>query len=80
MKLLVLAEETDNNYYPSYCTVKGQVSSIELKEILSNMAKGADYNGNVTERKSMPDIDGSAPTEDLKRSCRLLAVKRLVGS
>ena len=30
------------------------------------MAKGADYNGNVTERKSMPDIDGSAPTEDLK--------------
>ena len=33
------------------------------KEILSNMAKGADYNGNVTER-----------------SCRLLAVKRLVGS
>ena len=66
MKLLVLAEETDNNYYPSYCTVKGQVSSIELKEILSNMAKGADYNGNVTERKSMPDIDGSAPTEDLK--------------
>lgn len=66
MKLLVLAEETDNNYYPSYCTVKGQVSSIELKEILSNMAKGADYNGNVTERKSIPDIDGSAPTEDLK--------------
>ncbi|MBR1481747.1 MAG: Ig domain-containing protein [Ruminococcus sp.] len=66
MKLLVLAEETDNHYYPSYCTVKGRVSSLELKEILSNMAKGADYNGNTAERKSIPDIDGSAPTEDLK--------------
>ena len=69
MKLLVMTEETDSNSYSSYCTVKGQVSSIELQDILSNMAKGVDYNGNdaiAASTSAYDDFDGSAPTEELR--------------
>lgn len=68
MKILVMTEEADNTNYSSYCTVKGQVSSIELQDILSNMAKGVDFNGNdaIAASTSAYDFDGSAPTEELK--------------
>lgn len=68
MKILVMTEEADNTNYSSYCTVKGQVSSIELQDILSNMAKGVDFNGNdaIAASTSAYDFDGSAPTVELK--------------
>lgn len=65
MKLLVLTDETDSCRYTSYCTIKGRVSSIEIKEILGKMTKDESYSATTQPQNITPDIDGSAPTEEL---------------
>ena len=43
MKLLVLTSEDDNYDYPSFYTVRGIVSNIELKKILQSMSTDTEY-------------------------------------
>lgn len=43
MKLLVLTSEDDNYEYPSFYTVRGIVSNIELKKILQSMSTDTEY-------------------------------------
>ena len=69
MKILVLTEENDETYYPSYCTVKGQISNIELKKVLESMATGAGHSQFESKsHRDFNDMDGSAPTEDLSQN------------
>ena len=68
MKILVLTEAHDETDYPSYCTVKGQISNIEIKKVLESMATGTDYaQFESKSRRNYTDTDGSAPTEDLSQ-------------
>lgn len=59
MKILVLTDENDNKSYPSYCTVKGFISSVELKRLLEKMSSGENY---TSERKNANRTDTPQPT------------------
>lgn len=59
MKILVLTDENDNKSYPSYCTVKGFISSVELKRLLEKMSSGENY---TSERKNANRTDTLQPT------------------
>lgn len=59
MKILVLTDENDSKSYPSYCTVKGFISSVELKRLLEKMSSGENY---TSERKNANRTDTPQPT------------------
>jgi uncharacterized protein YjdB len=53
IKIIVLADEEDNCYYPAYAIIKGQVSSVDFKELIKKANEdinNADYNASeITE-------------------------------
>lgn len=65
MKTLVLADEDDSIQYNAYKTLRGQISSTDIKELLVEMSSAVSANN---QSNVMFDYKGEEPTEKLSQS------------